>query len=254
MSYCAAVRFSMARTTAIISDGAAKSSLIWAGSFTIGFLFPGWTRRGDREVQTQEVSLRRPLRKYRPDGSAYTRPPEIEAAIDETIALDAATRIARAELRERTAAGFLPKEVLVYLISEAKRVDDQATITELFTILERRCEATLASEVPDSYQSGCLDERPVALREDARRGEPMAPGKLARTDYEYVRCGTANIFCIVEPLTGRRLTFATTNRKAPAFARAEDRPALSLGAPDSPRHGQSQHPLPMLGRDRARRA
>ena len=66
----------------------------------------------------------------------------------------------------------------------------------------------------------CLDERPVVLREDARRGEPMAPGKPARTDYEYVRCGTANIFCIVEPLTGRRLTFATANRKAPAFVRA----------------------------------
>ncbi len=67
----------------------------------------------------------------------------------------------------------------------------------------------------------CLDERPVVLREDARRGQPMAPGKLTRTDYEYVRCGTANIFCIVEPLTGRRLTFATANRKAPAFGRSE---------------------------------
>ncbi len=66
----------------------------------------------------------------------------------------------------------------------------------------------------------CLDELPVVLREDARRGEPMAPGKPARTDYEYVRCGTANIFCIVEPLTGRRLTFATANRKAHAFVRA----------------------------------
>jgi transposase len=66
----------------------------------------------------------------------------------------------------------------------------------------------------------CLDERPVVLREDARRGKPMEPGKLARTDYEYVRCGTANIFCIVEPLTGRRLTFATANRKARAFVRA----------------------------------
>src|ERR1700682_79972 len=48
----------------------------------------------------------------------------------------------------------------------------------------------------------------------------MAPGKLTRTDYEYVRCGAANIYCIVEPLTGRRLTFATANRKAPAFVRA----------------------------------
>ena len=66
----------------------------------------------------------------------------------------------------------------------------------------------------------CLDERPVVLREDARRGEAMKAGKLARTDYEYVRCGTANIFCIVEPLTGRRLTFATPNRKSPAFVRA----------------------------------
>jgi len=63
----------------------------------------------------------------------------------------------------------------------------------------------------------CLDERPVVLREDARPGQPMRPGRMARTDYEYVRCGTANIYCIVEPLTGRRLTFATANRKARAF-------------------------------------
>ena len=66
----------------------------------------------------------------------------------------------------------------------------------------------------------CLDERPVVLHEDARPGVPMRPGRLARTDYEYVRWGTANVFCIVEPLTGRRLTFATANRKAPAFVRA----------------------------------
>jgi hypothetical protein len=69
----------------------------------------------------------------------------------------------------------------------------------------------------------CLDERPVVLHEDARRGSPMGPGRLARTDYEYVRCGTANVFCIVEPLTGRRLTFASANRKATAFVRALQR-------------------------------
>src|SRR5260370_41284257 len=28
------------------------------------------------------------------------------------------------------------------------------------------------------------------------------------------------MFCMVEPLTGRRLTFATANRKGPAFVRA----------------------------------
>ena len=66
----------------------------------------------------------------------------------------------------------------------------------------------------------CLDERPVVLHHDARRGLPMRPGRIKRTDYEYIRCGTANIFCIVEPLTGRRLTFATADRKRPAFVRA----------------------------------
>jgi hypothetical protein len=66
----------------------------------------------------------------------------------------------------------------------------------------------------------CLDERPVVLREDARRGVPMKSGQLARRDYEYVRCGTANIFCIVEPLTGRRLTYASADRTGTAYVRA----------------------------------
>ena len=40
----------------------------------------------------------------------------------------------------------------------------------------------------------------------------------AQRDYEYVRRGTANIFCIVAPKTGRHPTHATTNRKARRFA------------------------------------
>jgi transposase len=66
----------------------------------------------------------------------------------------------------------------------------------------------------------CLDERPVVLRDAERAGKPMAPGRSARTDYEYVRKGTANVFCIVEPKTGRRLTHATKRRTSADFARA----------------------------------
>jgi hypothetical protein len=66
----------------------------------------------------------------------------------------------------------------------------------------------------------CLDERPVVLRDAARSGSPMAPGRPTRTDYEYVRRGTANIFCIVEPKTGRRVTHATARRKNRNFGRA----------------------------------
>src|SRR5262245_43472130 len=66
----------------------------------------------------------------------------------------------------------------------------------------------------------CFDERPVVLRDAERPGAPMARGRPARTDYEYVRKGTANIFCIVEPKTGRRLTHATERRTGTDFARA----------------------------------
>lgn len=65
-----------------------------------------------------------------------------------------------------------------------------------------------------------LDERPVVLRDHARPGRPAAPGRIARQDYEYVRRGTANIFCIVEPKVGRHMTYATRNRTAKQFARA----------------------------------
>jgi hypothetical protein len=66
----------------------------------------------------------------------------------------------------------------------------------------------------------CLDERPVALHDSARPGFDAAPGKIRKTDYEYVRCGTANVFGIVEPKAGRHFTYATENRKKPAFAAA----------------------------------
>jgi DDE superfamily endonuclease len=66
----------------------------------------------------------------------------------------------------------------------------------------------------------CLDERPVALHDSARAGSDAAPGKIRKTDYEYIRCGTANVFGIVEPKAGRHLTYATANRKKPAFAAA----------------------------------
>ena len=68
-----------------------------------------------------------------------------------------------------------------------------------------------------------FDERPVMLRGASRPGRPMARGRVAREDYEYVRDGTANIYCIVEPKAGRHLTHATRNRKARCFAAALQR-------------------------------
>ena len=52
----------------------------------------------------------------------------------------------------------------------------------------------------------CLDEKPVTLHADIRPTSPARPGREARRDSEYARCGTANIFCAVEPKAGRRST------------------------------------------------
>jgi len=66
----------------------------------------------------------------------------------------------------------------------------------------------------------CLDEKPVSLHAEVRPARPARPGHLAKRDTEYARCGTANIFGIVEPNAGRHLTRATPDRSARQFARA----------------------------------
>jgi hypothetical protein len=65
----------------------------------------------------------------------------------------------------------------------------------------------------------CLDEKPVTLHADVRLTTAAAPGREARRDSEYERCGTANVFCAVEPKAGRHFTFATPDRSGFEFAK-----------------------------------
>ncbi len=65
----------------------------------------------------------------------------------------------------------------------------------------------------------CVDEKPIQLLGDVRSPSGLAPGKPRRTDYEYKRNGTANVFCAVEPSQGRYLNRVTENRKAREFAK-----------------------------------
>ena len=69
----------------------------------------------------------------------------------------------------------------------------------------------------------CLDEKPVALHAEVRPPRPARPGHVAKRDSEYARCGTANIFAVVEPQAGRHFTCATPNRSAAQFARVVQR-------------------------------
>ena len=69
----------------------------------------------------------------------------------------------------------------------------------------------------------CLDEKPVSLHDDVRAGRPARPGHIAKRDNEYKRCGTANLFAVVEPKAGRHFNCATTNRSAAQFAQVVQR-------------------------------
>jgi len=50
----------------------------------------------------------------------------------------------------------------------------------------------------------CMDESPRQLIRETRTPLVATPGRVARYDYEYERCGVASVFLAVEPLSGRR--------------------------------------------------
>lgn len=65
----------------------------------------------------------------------------------------------------------------------------------------------------------CLDEKPIVLRKNICSTSRRArPGKTKIRDCEYSRRGTANAFCVVEPLAGNHIVKITKNRKSDQFA------------------------------------
>ncbi|MGH8162162.1 MAG: IS630 family transposase [Gammaproteobacteria bacterium] len=63
-----------------------------------------------------------------------------------------------------------------------------------------------------AYPVVCMDETPRQLIGETRTPLPTCPGQAARHDYEYVRCGVANVFMATEPLAGKRITKVTAHK------------------------------------------
>src|SRR5690242_4010782 len=102
---------------------------------------------------------------------------------------------------------------------------DEEYITRMEDVLE-------VYERPYNQQEPvvCLDEKPITLHADVRPASPSAPGREARRDNEYERCGTANVFCAVEPKAGRHFTFPTPDRSGFEFAQVAVTLALAYPA------------------------
>jgi hypothetical protein len=64
----------------------------------------------------------------------------------------------------------------------------------------------------------CIDETSKQLLEHTRIPVSASPGTPLRVDDEHKRCGTANIFLCVEPLTGKTIVKATEHRTKIDFA------------------------------------
>jgi hypothetical protein len=98
----------------------------------------------------------------------------------------------------------------------------------------------------------CLDEKPISLHADVRPPILAKPGKLAKQDNEYQRCGTANVFGVVEQypaadtihLVMDNLTIQIVDR---LLRRAEGRG--SLGSARRALHAETRK-LARSGRDR----
>jgi len=72
---------------------------------------------------------------------------------------------------------------------------------------------------PD-YPLVCLDETSKQLIAETRAPVPMKPGQPARSDYEYERNGTANLFMMFAPLEGWRHVKVTDRHTAVDYAHA----------------------------------
>ena len=111
---------------------------------------------------------------------------------------------------------------------------------KMWCILELNEEyVAMMEEVLETYEKPynpkqpvvCLDEKPVTLHAEVRPESPAIPGREARRDSEYQRCGTANVFCAVEPKAGQHFTFPTPCRSGFEFARVVSE--LALQYPDA---------------------
>jgi hypothetical protein len=78
----------------------------------------------------------------------------------------------------------------------------------------------------------CMDEKPYQLLGHARDPLPAGPGRDARVDSEYVRCGTCSIFVWVEPLRGWRRVDAQPRRTRVDWA-GQVKQLLTVDYPDA---------------------
>ncbi len=107
----------------------------------------------------------RPLTKKDQHGKLYTRPMEIQKAINAAMQQDMATLRQHAVVSKRDSPEFIPLECLVHIIREARRRHDEHSMSVLLPSLLGRCEAMLIKKIPDSSRPNAIAIREEILSE-----------------------------------------------------------------------------------------
>ena len=101
-----------------------------------------------------------PLTKTTAQGVVYTRPPDVEAQIDEAAVLSPVELKRRLDVTKPERDGFLRPETLLHLLRRGIATGSMATFNVILPILLKRCERTLEAKIFNSLPSA------AELRED----------------------------------------------------------------------------------------
>jgi hypothetical protein len=135
--------------------------------------------------------MARPLDRHSREGKRYTRPPNIEAALDVALAQDVTTWRRRARVTDESSSEYLPPECLVGLIREARRRGDKAAMNSLLDPLLRRCGATLLKKVPGSVPNAAKVREEILSQLALLFAEDATPKGAKLLDFYEVRFNAA---------------------------------------------------------------
>ncbi|HYY83139.1 MAG TPA: IS630 family transposase [Beijerinckiaceae bacterium] len=164
--------------------------------------------------------------------TACSRPPEgrarwtVELLAGEIVRLTEHDSLSRETVRRRLAENELkPWREKMWCVPKV----DGEYVARMEDVLD------LYAGAPDPQRPVvCFDESPTQLIGEVRQPIPAAPGQPARYDYEYRRCGTVNLFVVMDVHRPWRRVRATEQRTAQDYA-ARLRELVDVDYPDAAR-------------------
>lgn len=176
----------------------------------------------------------RPLTHRGADGHVYTRPPEVEAQIVNTLGLEWQELGRRASVTDREHADYLKDETIVYLLRESYRADD-LKLGDIFAgALSQRCFPYARKHFRSFVVKEDFDDAHAELRNTVI--EMILELESDRGDFLQVRFGRKL----------RLLAIDIFKRRAPLINEIKDQVFLSsvAGYDGSDNDEERRHPLP----------